>query len=296
MPDTGALAIVAGLLCWTGPVSPEPLGGGLSNTNYTVRDRGRRFVVRIGTDMPMHGVMRFNELNASRAAYRAGLGPEVVHWQAGVLVIAYVEGRTLTADEARAPAMVPRVADIIRRCHRDVTQHISGPVLMFWPFHLARHYASLLRAGGSRHASDMPNLLDAAERLERAVGPIAPVFGHNDLLAANFIDDGHRLWLIDWEHSGFSSPLFDLANFASNNELAPDAETALLDAYLGAAPDRDFRRRYAAMTCASLLREAMWGMTSEIHSPIEHDFARYADDYLARFEWAWSRFRDEWSA
>jgi thiamine kinase-like enzyme len=241
----------------------------------------------------MHGVMRFNELNASRAAHAAGLAPEVVYAQPGVLVLAHIEGRTLTPDDIRAPDMIPRIADMVRRCHRDIAAHLSGPVLMFWPFHLARHYARLLNAGRSRHAADLPKLLDIAARLERAIGPISVVFGHNDLLAANFIDDGKRLWLIDWEHSGFSSPLFDLANLASNNEFAPEGEKLLLEAYLGAPPDADFRRRFDAMTCASLLREAMWGMASELQSPIAHDFAQYADDYLARFEWAWSHFSDQ---
>jgi thiamine kinase-like enzyme len=294
MADEAALTIAAGLPCWSGPVAPEPLGGGLSNTNFVVRDRGRRYVARIGADVPVHGVMRFNELNASRAAHAAGLAPEVAHWQPNALVIAHVEGRTLTPAAMRAPAMLARVAEVISRCHRDVAPHLRGPVLMFWPFHLARHYASLLRDGDSRHRAGLARLLDISARLERAIGPIAPVFGHNDLLAANFIDDGTRLWLIDWEHSGFSSPLFDLANLASNNELDRAAEEALLVAYLGHAPDAAFIGRFDAMTCVSLLREAMWGMVSELHSPVAYDFGQYADQHLARFERAWSRFQGDW--
>ena len=73
-----------------------------------------------------------------------------------------------------------------------------------------------------------PDLLARAARLEAAVGPIEVVFGHNDLLAANFIDDGQRLWLVDWEYAGFNSPLFDLGGLASNSELSPEqAEQAL---------------------------------------------------------------------
>ena len=81
---------------------------------------------------------------------------------------------------------------------------------------------------------ELPRLLATAEKLEKAVGAIELVFGHNDLLAANLIDDGQRLWLVDWEYGGFNSPLFDLGGLASNNELVPEQEDWLLEAYFGA--------------------------------------------------------------
>ena len=98
-------------------------------------------------------------------------------------------------------------------------EHLRGPVLMFWPFHILRDYAATLREGKSRwsaRAATPPRLRPRGSK--RSIGPIDIVFGHNDLLAGNFIDDGKRLWLIDWDYAGFNSPLFDLANLASNND------------------------------------------------------------------------------
>jgi thiamine kinase-like enzyme len=129
-----------------------------------------------------------------------------------------------------------------------------------------------------------------AERLERAVGPIELKFGHNDLLAANLIDDGSRLWLIDWEYGGFNSPLFDLGNLASNNGLQPAQVEWLLAAYDGQAPAPARRRALAAMTCASLLREAMWSMVQEMHSALPIDYVAYTAENLGRFEAAWTEF------
>ena len=114
------------------------------------------------------------------------------------------------------------------------------------------------------------------------------VYGHNDLLPANFIDDGKRLWLIDWDYAGFNSPLFDLGNLCSNNEVAPEDEDWLLEAYFERPLDADLRRRYRAMKCASLLRETLWSMVSEIHSTLDFDYAAYTRDYLARFERAFA--------
>ena len=97
-----ALELVRALPLWTGPVEITPLPGGITNRNYLVAERGRRFVVRLGQDIPVHGILRFNEHAASRAAAAAGVSPEVVHAAPGVLVIRYVEGRTLAAADVRA--------------------------------------------------------------------------------------------------------------------------------------------------------------------------------------------------
>ena len=142
-------------------------------------------------------------------------------------------------------------------------------------------------AGTSR---SLPDLLDRAARLEAAVGPIDVVFGHNDLLAANFIDDGRRLWLVDWEYAGFNSPLFDLGGLASNSELSPVQGEQVLSLYFGKPVDDRLRRRASAMTAASLLRETMWSMVSEIHSTVDFDYTAYTAENLRRFESAYATY------
>ena len=116
------------------------------------------------------------------------------------------------------------------------------------------------------------------------------VFGHNDLLAANFIDDGKRLWLVDWEYAGFNSPLFDLGGLASNSELSSEQAEAALELYFDRPIDDDLRRRAAAMTAASLLRETMWSMVSEIHSTVDFDYSAYTAENLRRFEAAYANY------
>ena len=282
------IARAAGLACWSGQVAPEPLTGGITNKNYLVRDRRERFVVRIGDDIPVHQVMRFNELAASRAAATVGLSPQVVHSEPGALVFRFIEGKTLAAEDVRPRPMLARILPLIRRCHREMPQHLRGPALIFWVFQIVRDYAATLHEGKSRWIPELPRLLRAAAGLEAAIGPIDVVYGHNDLLPANFIDDGMRLWLIDWDYAGFNSPLFDLGNLCSNNEVAPEDEAWLLEAYFERPLDDGLRRRYQTMKCASLLREAMWGMVSEIHSTLDFDYRAYASDYLARFERAFA--------
>jgi thiamine kinase-like enzyme len=291
MQELEAQRRAAGLACWPEPVQPEALAGGITNRNFLVRHRGERFVVRIGDDIPVHQVTRRNELAASRAAADAGVSPEVVHHEPGALVLRFIDGKTLTPEEVRSRRMLARIVPLLRRCHGEVERHLRGPVQMFWVFHVLRDYAATLSEGRSRFTPELKELLAAAAELQTAVGPIDVAFCHNDLLAANFIDAGERLWLIDWDYAGFNSPLFDLANLCSNNEVAPGDEAWLLEAYFERPLSLELARRHHAMKCASLLREAMWGMVSELHSSLAVDYVAYARDYLARFERALAEFR-----
>ena len=274
---------VAGLPIWSGTVVPQRLTGGITNMNFTVADAGTRYVVRVGDDIPVHQILRFNEAAASRAAYAAGISPEVVHAEAGIIVIRFVEGVTFAAADIADPARLARIVPLLRRVHYEMPRHLRGPLLAFWVFHVIRDYAHTLAERGSRHRARLPELLSISDELEAEVGPVDLVFGHNDLLPANFIDDGAKVWLIDWDYAGWNSPLFDLANLASNAEFDSAAEERLLTAYFGRAPDARLWSSYTAMKCASLLRETLWGMVSEITSHLAFDYAAYTEDYLARF-------------
>jgi thiamine kinase-like enzyme len=287
--NDNAVSRVASLAIWRGRVDPEPLAGGITNQNFQIEDGGRRYVVRLGDDIPVHGVVRATELAASRAAHLAGLSPAVVHAEPGILVLDFIEGRTLAPEDIRDPAKLEGLVEMVRRCHRDIPEYLRGPAAMFWVFHVVRDYGHTLSEGKSRHIPLLADLHARAARLEEAVGPIDVVFGHNDLLAANFIDDGKRLWLVDWEYAGFNSPLFDLGGLASNSELSAEQAEQTLELYFGKVDDT-LRRRAAAMTAASLLRETMWSMVSEIHSKVDFDYRAYTAENMRRFEAAYAAF------
>lgn len=282
------------LPCWKSEVSFKPLGGGITNINYLVTDRDgdseTQYVVRIGEDIPVHQVMRFNELAASRAAFAAGISPEVIYHEAGILVLEYIKSQTLTAEMIRAQPMLERILPLIKSCHQELPKQFRGAALMFWVFHVIRDYASTLKEGQSQYLSLLPELLEEAQVLEEASNPAQIVFGHNDLLAANILDDGSRLWLIDWDYAGFNSPLFDLGGLASNNGLSEKQEVWMLENYFKKPVNDSLLRQYQAMKCASLLRETMWSMVSEIHSQIDFDFYTYSQENLAAFHSAYQLF------
>jgi thiamine kinase-like enzyme len=245
-------------------------------------------VVRFGRDYPFHHVFRAREVMTARAAHAAGFAPEVTYSAPGVMVTAFLDARTWgEADLAEAPE---RAADLIRAFHREMPSHVTGPGFIFWPFHVIRDYARTI----GEAPYDIPRFLALGAEFEAAQIPMPIVFGHHDLLPANILDDGRRLWLIDFEYAGFGTPMFDLAGAASNSAMSDAQSARFLSAYFGHTPDAATLRAFDAMQCASLLREAMWAMVSEIHlSAPGADYAAYARENLARLDAALARYREK---
>lgn len=290
--DPAAQETIRSLPLWNGQPEIAVLKGGITNTNYKVVDGSHAYVVRLGDDVPVHQISRQNEVSASRAAHAAGVSPAVIHHQPGVLVLDYVAARTLDPEDVRSEAYLERIVRLVRRCHRETGRYYRGPAMIFWAFHIIEDYAVTLAGAGSPHAARLEELLAMSRLLEASAGPYDIVFGHNDLLASNFLDDGERLWLIDWDYAGYNTPLFDLGGLASNNDLTEGQEKWLLETYFEQPLTDDLWVRYQAMKCASLLRETLWSMVSELHSTIDFDYAAYSMDNLDRFFRAFAFFKN----
>ena len=277
------------LPCFTEPTHITPLDGGITNVNLVVTDGSAKFVVRLGEDIPEHGVMRWNELSLSQAAHALGVAPRVIYNEPGILVLEMIEACTYTEENVRDPKNLSRIIDVIAKMHRGMGKYLVTPVLAFWPYQVNQTYMTRLESDGSAHLSKLPELRAAQQKLIAATGPVDLVICHNDLLAGNILDDGDRLWLIDWEYGGYNTPLFDLAGLAGNNGLSEMQESAMLEQYFNAPSDRHWRP-YQAMKCASLLRETLWSMISEIHSKIDFNYATYTEENLDRLHLALANF------
>jgi thiamine kinase-like enzyme len=285
MTDTASLDRIRALPCFSGSTEIEPLTGGLSNESWLVKDAAGRHVVRFGQDYPFHHVARQREIMTARAAHEAGFAPRVEYSEPGIMVSAFVEARTFDAADVRANA--ERIGHLIRDFHTTMPRFVEGAGFMFWVFHVIRDYARTLKAGGSRLADRLPGWLELSDSLEAAQCPLPIIFGHNDLLPANFLDDGNKLWLIDFEYAGFSTAMFDIAGAASNAEMSDDEASALLEVALGSPPDPAVTRSFHAMQCASLLRETLWSLVSELHLDAPGaNYQAYTTENLARLDGA----------
>ncbi len=274
---------VRGLSLWQGIRSMTPLKGGVSNAAFVVDDATGRFVARVGSDYPFHQVSRAREAHAHRAAFEAGLSPELVFAREGVMVVRFIEARTFGEPDVRQDWQ--RCLDLVMRTHGDMGHRIHGQGAIFWVFQILRDYAETLRIAHHRSTPRLQDWMKITDGLEAAQVPLPVIFGHHDLLPTNFMADDKRLWLIDWEYGAFGTAMFDLANIAAANSFDAAMEAEMLRAYFGKAPDLALSRAYYAMKVAAALREAMWGMISELFLAAPGvDYVAYAAEYVGRFE------------
>jgi thiamine kinase-like enzyme len=266
---------------WPGrPARVSVLGGGITNHNLKVElDGGETFVLRItGRNTAELGIDRGVEHEASLAAAAVGVGPKVVAFvePEGYLVTRFIEGDVVPVARMREPEMIRRVAAALRAVHK-------GPPLRtrFDAFRIVEEYRSTAFARGAPVPAEYVRARQIARVIERARGPVPERPCHNDLLNANFIDDGTRVRIVDWEYAGMGDIFFDLANFAVNHGFEPEARDILLVAYFGELREPD-RRALEMMRFMSLFREAMWGVVQSAISELDFDFAGYAEEHFAR--------------
>ena len=272
---------IKSLPIWTGPIEISPLEGGITNFNYLVKDSGKDSVVRMGSDIPEHLVFRSNEILVSKAAFEIGVSPELIYNEPGILVLDYIKSTTLEPITIRKN--LERIIPIVKKIHHSIPNKLSGQPSIFWVFYVIKYYSNYLLKNKSTHSSLISDLLSKSNKLQELSSPREIVFGHNDLLAANFLDDGSKIWVIDWEYGGFNDPLFDIGGLASNNDFDLDMENLALEMYFDKKPSKELIIKYNAMKTASLLRETMWSMVSEITSKLDFSYADYTSENLSKF-------------
>jgi len=272
---------IKSLSIWSHELKINPLEGGITNLNFLVNHGNDKLVVRLGQDIPEHLVFRSNEINVSKAAYEIGVSPKLIHSELGVLVLEYIESETLNPTGVQKN--LDRIMPVIKKIHNEIPNFLSGQPAMFWVFYVIKYYANFLRSNHSIHQDKIDDLLYKASKLEKLSSPREIVFGHNDFLAANFLDDGSKIWVVDWEYGGFNDPLFDIGGLASNNDFNQDLEKEALEMYYEKTLTNDILLKYNSMKTASLLRETMWSMVSEITSKLEFDYGLYTQENLSKF-------------
>src|SRR5689334_10088067 len=254
----------------TGELTFVPLSGGITNRNFLVTGAadGSKYVVRLaGNDTHLLGISREVEHAATVAAAGVGVGPEVIAFvrPEGYLVTRFIEGRPIPEAEMRTPERLRAVGDTLRRIH-------DGPAIpgLFVPLRIVEAYRALALSRNVTIPAEYELATAIARRIELAFisAPVELRPCHNDLLNANFIDDGTRVRIVDWEYAGMGDPFFDLGNFSINHELDSDQDEALLEAYAGSVRPAELAR-ITLMRVVSDFREAMWGVLQQGISTLE---------------------------
>ena len=260
----------------------SPLTGGITNENFRIEVNGDVFVLRIpGADTELLGIVRATECAVSQLAGDIGIGPEVFYViePEGYLVTSFIDGKLPPPEQLGQPLNIRRVAEAIRRVHKMDTIPET-----FSPFRVVENSAEIAH----RFKVDFPDnfdwLIEQMNIAEAALlkSPFTPRLCHNDLLNANFLDDG-QIRILDWEYAGMGDPVFDLANFAVHHEFSDDQDRWLLEFYFGGVTAENWAR-IKLLKVISDFREAMWAMVQIGISKLDFDFRDYANTYFDRTE------------
>jgi thiamine kinase-like enzyme len=260
------------------------LEGGITNRNFRVNFGGTDYVVRLpGKKTNVLGIDREAERVATKAAAGLGIAPRVAAMleDPPCLVTCFVPGHRVSAEELRRPELLEAVAADLRAFHDSGTELPTT----FDTVELAESYARIAAENGIEPPAAYKESRRRAAAIRSAVAghpEHAEVPCHNDLLTANFLLDGERVQLIDWEYAGMGDRWFDLGNFAVNNELGDEHEERLLAAYFGDQPDARQRATLKLFRFVSDLREAMWGVVQSAISELDFDFKGYGAKHFER--------------
>ncbi|WP_413993089.1 phosphotransferase [Labrys okinawensis] len=256
-------ARLAALPIWSGPLAIEPLPGGMTNRNLLVSAPQGRFVVRIAGDNAAHGIDRSAEQAATRAAARAGLGPELFWAEPDLMVMRHVSGHTLARRNFEDKYTLAGAVELLRNTYLKLPLYYEGPKQDRRPLTVLARYADALTRAPGRWREAVESHRSLLSLLAPRLADIPQGFAHNDVHGDNLIDDGSRLWLVDWEYAGQGQPLADIASLANNAMMAEGAANTALELWLGrTATERDLSS-FAAMRLATALRDLFWGYAQD---------------------------------
>lgn len=271
------------LQCLAGPPSSvELLAGGLTNTNLKVRaSDGRLLVVRIAAaNAGLLSIDRENEYHNTLLAGEAGVGARVVEYrpELGVLVVELIAAVTLDAPKLRRGEHLERIAGACRLLH-------GGPRFKndFNMFKLQRFYLSIVTEHGYRLPERYVDFMPTVSRIEAALSVLdeGTVPCNNDLLAENILDDGERIWLIDYEYSGNNDACFELGNIWSESDLSLEQLEELVEAYYGQPrPEKVARARLQGLM--SKYGWTLWASIQASAAEIDFDFWSWGMDKYNR--------------
>lgn len=259
----------------------SPLGGGITNRNYKIDVGGESFVLRIaGANTDLLGIDRKTEFVASELAGILGIAPEVIYFiqPEGYLVTKFIQGLPLSPEGVKKPGNLKNIVEMLKRFH--ASDPIPGK---FWVPQIVADYSKIAE---SHHVSFPGNFSWLLECLDQAVtalevDPLPHCPCHNDLLNENFLVEGQRIFILDWEYAGMGDRYFDLANLSVNHDFNDEQDDLVLRSYFGEVTETSWAHM-KIMRIISDYRESMWGLVQMGISELDFDFQGYADKHFER--------------
>lgn len=260
--------------------TPQRLGG-LTNRVWRLGPH----VLRIPGEGTAAYIDRANEAVAAREAARAGVGPAVLFADPdrGLMVTSFIEGTVTMTPEgfAARPGAPARAALAFRKLHQSGARFPFRFELFAMIDDYLRHLAGKEVALPEGY-HDVVAEAGGAVRAALSAAPVEPVACHCDPLCENFLDDGRRMWIVDWEYSGMNDPMWDLGDLAVEGRFGAAQEEEMLSAYFGGEAPAAERGRMVIYKAMCDLLWTLWGLIQLANANPADDFRAYADGRFAR--------------
>ncbi len=240
-------------------------------------------VVRIPGAGTEEYIDRAVELHNAHVAARAGVSAEVL-WadaKSGVMIAQSLDPiTTMTPDLFTSIEGAPARAGIA-----FAKLHNCGEAFefRFELFAMIDEYLGILSGKETNLPDGYHDIVKAAEPVKKALAdnptPLAPC--HNDPLCENFLDDGSRMWIVDWEYSGMNDPLWDLGDLSVEGGFSDEHDMEMLRAYFGRDPSGAELGRMVIYKAMCDLLWTLWGLIQHADGNPAEDFWAYS---VERFE------------
>ena len=272
-----AMKILQQLPLWKGSPEIQRLAAGYTNQNFRVVDQGESYFARVGRELPQHGVSRKNERRCFELAARAHIAPEIVYADDGILVVRALAGNAIPEDTCPSDAPLAEIAQLLSQVHR------INPVAGLLSADPAQRCLKYLR-DMEQHPSIVENRLLFESILSESPSLENNRFIHGDPFLENFIDDGSRLWLIDWEYAGIGDPRVDLAFVAMNLDMSEEQAAA----FVGEYPVEEIQLESVMhLKRVAALRDALWCLSQYAGKQLADSETNYSKRCWQRLELEW---------
>lgn len=258
--------------------------GGLTNFVHLVKTNIGNFIVRIPGEGTEEYINRETELINATAAWRAGISAEILWANAktGVMVSREIEeAETMTPSLFRTrPGSPKRAGEAFAKLHNSGENF----EFRFELFNMIDNYLKVLSTKDVKFPEGYHDIVKAAnpikEILKTKLVKLAPC--HCDPLCENFLDDGNKMWIVDWEYSGMNDPLWDLGDLSVEAGMNEDQESELLLSYFGKEPTAEQKGRVVIYKAMCDLLWTLWGLIQLADGNTADDFWLYSTERFKR--------------
>lgn len=254
--------------------------GGMTNKNFKVTLNKVDYILRIPGNGTEEMISRTNERHNSLLANKLGIDTDILHFNeiSGIKLSKFINNaETINPKTAKREDNMLLVTDILKKLHNSDIEFNNR----FDVFELIEEYEILLNKNNGKNYDDYIVVKEKVLSLKNILNDLGIELRpcHNDTVPENFVKDGERLYLIDWEYSGMNDPMWDLAAHILECNFSEEDEELFLDTYFNGKTEEKYRTKILIF---KICQDFLWSIWTNIKEAQGDDFGTYGENRYNR--------------